>query len=56
MSRYYALLSIVFMMAFVMVFDKAHLERCNARFWKTGLLSRQEVDQLLRILSACQEG
>jgi hypothetical protein len=56
MSQYYALLSIVFMMSFVFVFDKAHLEKCNARFSKTGLLSRQEVDQLLRILSACQEG
>ena len=55
MSQYYALLSIVFMMSFVFVFDKAHLEKCNARFSKTGLLSRHEVDQLLRILSACQE-
>jgi hypothetical protein len=55
-ERYFALLSIVFMMAFVMVFDKAHFERRNARFWRTGLLSRQEVDQLVRILSACQEG
>ncbi len=35
MSRYFALLSIVFMMGFVVVFDKAHLEGCNARFWKT---------------------
>jgi hypothetical protein len=56
MSRYFALLSVVFMMGFVFVFDKAHLERCNARFWKTGMLSRQEVDRLLRILAACQEG
>jgi hypothetical protein len=56
MSRYFALLSIVFMMGFVMVFDKVHFERCNARFCKTGVLSRQEVDRLLRILSACQEG
>ena len=55
MSQYYALLSIVFMMGFVFVFDKAHSENCIARFSKTGLLSRHEVDQLLRILSACQE-
>jgi len=56
MSRYFALLSIVFMMGFVMVFDKVHLERRNDRLWKTGLLTRQEVDRLVRILSACQEG
>jgi hypothetical protein len=55
MSRYFALLSIVFMMGFVMVFDKVHLENRNARFCLTGVLSRQEVDQLLRILMACQE-
>jgi hypothetical protein len=56
MSQYYALLSIVFMMSFVMVFDKAHLEKCNARFWKTRLMSREEVDRLLKVLSACQDG
>jgi hypothetical protein len=56
MSRFYALLSIVFMMSFVIVFDKAHFERRNAPFWKTGLLSRQDVDRLVRVLSACQEG
>ena len=55
MSRYFALLSIVFMMGFVMVFDKVHLENCNVRFCKKGVLSRQEVDQLLRIMSACGE-
>jgi hypothetical protein len=56
MSQYFALLSIVFMMGFVMVFDKVHLKRRNGRFWETGVLSRQEVDRLIRILSACQEG
>jgi hypothetical protein len=55
MSQYFALLSIVFMVSFVFVFDKAHFEKCNARFWKTGLLSRREVDQLRRVLSACQD-
>jgi predicted transcriptional regulator len=55
MSRYFALLSIVFMMGFVMVFDKVHLKNCNVRFCKKGVLSRQEVDQLLRIMSACGE-
>lgn len=54
MSRYFALLSIVFMMGFVMVFDKAHLKRRNTRFLKTGLLSREDVDRLVRILSASQ--
>jgi hypothetical protein len=55
MSRYFALLSIVFMMGFVMVFDKVHLKNRNARFCRKGVLSRQEVDRLLRIMSACQE-
>jgi hypothetical protein len=56
MSHYFALLSIVYMMGFVLVFDNFHLRRCNARFWKTGLLSRAEVERLMKILSACQEG
>ena len=56
MSHYYSLLSIVFMMSFVLLFDIGHLARGNARFCQNGLLSEQEIDRLLRILSACQEG
>ena len=55
MERTFALLSVVFMMAFVIVFDRVHYKRCTARFWKTGLLSQWEVDQIRAILSACQQ-
>jgi hypothetical protein len=56
MPHQFALLSIVFMTSFVLVFDKVHLAKWNARFSKEGLLSKQEIDQLQSILSACQEG
>jgi len=56
MSHYFALLSIVYMMGFVMLFDNLHLRKRNERFWKSGLLSRYEVDRLVKILAACQDG
>jgi hypothetical protein len=56
MSHYYALLSIVFMMSFVLLFDIGHLARGNARFVKDCLLSAQDIAQLQSILSGCQEG
>jgi len=55
MSHYYALLSIVFMMSFVALFDCLHLDTCNARFCKNGLLSGEDIDHLRKILSACME-
>jgi hypothetical protein len=56
MSHYYALLSIVFMMSFVLLFDIGHLARGNARFVQNCLLSTQDIGRLQSILSACQEG
>jgi hypothetical protein len=56
MTNSSALLSIVFMIAFVMLFDRVHNARFNNRFWKTGLLNQQEIDRLRSILSACQQG
>jgi hypothetical protein len=56
MSHYYALLSIVFMMSFVLLFDIGHLARINACFCKNCLLSAQDIARLQSILSACQEG
>jgi len=56
MSQTFALLSIVFMMGFVMTFDRIH--------WRSGYLRRllslelfspQEVDQVRLIWSACQD-
>lgn len=55
MEQLCALYSLVFMIGFVMVFDRLHSGAVNARFWKTGLLSEQEVDRIRTILSACQE-
>jgi hypothetical protein len=56
MPHHYALLSIVFMMSFVLLFDIGHLARSNARFCESGLLSEQEIDRLQLILAACQAG
>ena len=55
MHHYCALLSIVFMMSFVALFDCKHLEKRNARFCKHGLLSQEEIGRLQRILTACQD-
>jgi hypothetical protein len=55
MTHYYALLSIVFMMSFVALFDCRHVDGQISRFCKHGLLSTEEVDLLRSIMSACQE-
>lgn len=55
MSHYCALFSLVFMMGFVALFDCLHVDRNNSRFYKRGLMSREEIDLLRGILSACQE-
>ncbi len=55
MAHSYALLSIVFMMSFVLLFDRVHLKNLNARFVRNCLLSTQDIGRLQRILSACQE-
>jgi hypothetical protein len=55
MSHYYALLSIVFMITFVLLFDRVHSIAWKTRFCKSGLLSRDEIDQLQNILAACRE-
>ena len=56
MSQHFALLSIVFMISFVLLFDRVHFEKSNARFFKNCLLTAQEIGQLQNILSACQDG
>jgi hypothetical protein len=54
MSHYSALLSIVFMMSFVMVFDQSHWRKIQKRLFRVDLLSPGEMDRVLLILSACQ--
>ena len=55
MSHYCALLSIVFMMSFVALFDCMHVDKRNARFCQRGLMSQEEVGRLRMILTACEE-
>jgi hypothetical protein len=56
MSQSFALLSIVFMTSFVLLFDRVRIAGCHTRFCQNALLKRHEIDQLRCILSACQEG
>ena len=56
MSDSFALLSIVFMISFVLLFDRVHISGCYTRFCKNALLNQQEIDRLQSIISACQEG
>lgn len=52
MAHEFALLSIVYMMAFVMVFDRIHWRRHT---WSRLLMSREDVDRIMRILDASSE-
>jgi hypothetical protein len=54
MSSYYALLSIVYMIVFVALFDKVHFRRWASRFLANRLLGTDETNRILRILAACQ--
>ena len=54
MSRYYALLSIVYMIVFVALFDKVHFRRWTSDFLTNRLLKTDETGRILRILTACQ--
>lgn len=56
MEHYCALLSVVFMIGFVFMFDRVHHERLSARFCATSLLGEQDVARILQILAACREG
>jgi hypothetical protein len=49
--QYYALLSLVFMICVVLLFDRMH----NTRLWPKSLLSEDEVGKLIQIWAACQD-
>ncbi len=53
MQAQFSLLSIVFGMAFVMVFDRMHWRHKQA--WATNLMSREDVDRIMRIIEASSE-
>jgi hypothetical protein len=54
-SQYCALLSMVFMMIFVALFDGVHQRKRHRQSWALNLLSQQDLDQLMMIMSACQD-
>jgi hypothetical protein len=54
MTQHFALLSVVFMMAFVVLFAKVH-DRHKHGFGLVALMPRAETDRIFRILVACQE-
>jgi hypothetical protein len=55
MPQMSALFSVVFMISFVMLYDRVRDQGRTGRFWKTGLLSSQELERISIILSACQD-
>ena len=55
MSHSFALLSIVFMIGFVLLFDRVHIDGCCIHFCENALLSQHDLARLQSILSACQE-
>jgi hypothetical protein len=52
----YALLSIVYMMSFLFLFDRVHYKNTLGK-WLRGenLMNREELDQIRAIWEACQE-
>ena len=55
MTQYCSLLSVVFMMGFVLVFDRVHQERRDSKFCALNLLGSQDVSRILQILAACED-
>jgi hypothetical protein len=56
MTCQYALLSIVYMMSFVILFDRVHFKKKLVNWLKgENLMNRQELDQIQAIWAACQE-
>lgn len=56
MTSHYALLSLVYMMSFVILFDRMHFRHQLAAWLRAGnLMSPAEVGRIQAILSACEE-
>ena len=54
MTRY-ALLSLIYMMCFVILFDRVHYKR-RLQSWLSGaMMSGAELERIMAIWSACQE-
>jgi hypothetical protein len=54
MTHFYALYSTIFMMAFVVLFEKVH-DRRQHGYGLVTLLAPDQVDRIFRIVAACQE-
>ncbi|MCX6631311.1 MAG: hypothetical protein NTW28_27175 [Candidatus Solibacter sp.] len=56
MTGKFALLSLVYMMSFVILFDRVHFKRKLGAWLRGGnLMSREELERIQAIWSACQE-
>ena len=56
MPHPYALLSIVYMMSFMFLFDRVHYKNTLGKWLRGGnLIDREELDQIRAIWAACQE-
>jgi len=55
MVQQFALLSIVFMMGFVMLFDRMHWRRKHNWFWMRNLMTQEDLNRIMRILDASQD-
>ena len=52
----YALLSVVYMMCFVILFDRVHFKNKLGKWMRAGnLMNAEELDQIQSIWAACQE-
>jgi hypothetical protein len=55
MNGQYALLSIVYMMSFVVLFDRVHYKRRLGKWLSGALMSAQELERMMALWSVCQE-
>jgi hypothetical protein len=55
MTGRYALLSLVYMMSFVILFDRVHYKRRLCAWLSGAMMTGSELERLLAIWSACQE-
>ena len=54
MNGQYALLSIVYMMSFVVLFDRVHYKRRLGKWLSGALMSAQELERMMALWSVCQ--
>jgi len=56
MTGRYALLALVYMMSFVILFDRMHYKHKLGAWWRgSNLMSNDELEQIQAIWSACSE-